>query len=144
MFFFFFFNANRECSQILEKRHWESMSSKEHFESGVRMGVGTFNLMISLLPARVIRLLEFIGFSGNKQIGIHDLKVGHQMDGVRKVLCVMTLLAYNLIVCYVLSHQEGDLELSEEILTKQLQVSVLFESHTVHPFAFTLCGLFNV
>lgn len=37
-----------------------------HFESGVRMGVGTFNLMISLLPARVIRLLEFIGFSGNK------------------------------------------------------------------------------
>lgn len=37
-----------------------------HFESGVRMGVGTFNLMISLLPARIIRLLEFIGFSGNK------------------------------------------------------------------------------
>lgn len=30
------------------------------------MGMGTFNLMISLLPARVIKLLEFIGFSGNK------------------------------------------------------------------------------
>lgn len=30
------------------------------------MGVGTFNLMISLLPGRVIKLLEFIGFSGNK------------------------------------------------------------------------------
>lgn len=87
------------------------------------MGVGTFNLMISLLPARVIRLLEFIGFSGNKQIGINDLKIGHQMDGIRKVLCVMTLLAYNLIVCYVLSHQEGDLKLCDEILNKQLQVS---------------------
>lgn len=30
------------------------------------MGLGTFNLMISLLPARIIKLLEFIGFSGNK------------------------------------------------------------------------------
>lgn len=57
---------HRECRHILEKLQWESPSSKVHFESGVRMGVGTFNLMISLLPARIIRLLEFIGFSGNK------------------------------------------------------------------------------
>lgn len=58
---------------ILEKRQWEKSSSKKHFESGVRMGVGTFNLMVSLLPGRVIRLLEFIGFSGNKvkSFGIH-------------------------------------------------------------------------
>lgn len=56
----------RECMHILEKRQWEKNSSKKHFESGVRMGVGTFNLMVSLLPARVIRVLEFIGFSGNK------------------------------------------------------------------------------
>jgi hypothetical protein len=30
------------------------------------MGVGTFNLMISMLPARVMRLLEFIGFGGSR------------------------------------------------------------------------------
>lgn len=60
------FNFYRDCSNILKKRHWESETSKIHFESGVRMGVGTFNLMISLLPGRVIKLLEFIGFSGNK------------------------------------------------------------------------------
>lgn len=56
----------RECMHILEKRQWGDTGSRMHFESGVRMGVGTFNLMVSLLPARVIRLLEFIGFSGNK------------------------------------------------------------------------------
>jgi hypothetical protein len=33
----------------------------------------------------------------------------------------MTLLGYNLIVLYVLSHQEGDIKLSEEILEKQLK-----------------------
>lgn len=86
------------------------------------MGMGTFNLMISLLPGRVIKLLEFIGFSGNKQVGMQDLIAGVRMSGIRQVLCVMTLLGYHLIVCYVLSHQEGDLEFCDEMLNEQLQV----------------------
>lgn len=45
------------------------------------------------------------------------------MDGIRQVLCVMTLLAYNLIVCYVLGNQEGDLKFCDDILTTQLKVS---------------------
>lgn len=61
-----FFGCCRECNHILEMRNWESEESRTHFESGVRMGMGTFNLMISMLPGRVIKLLEFIGFSGNK------------------------------------------------------------------------------
>lgn len=88
------------------------------------MGNGTFNLMISLLPARVIKLLEFIGFSGNKSMGLQDLITGCKMTGLRQVLCVMTLLGYNLIVCYVLSHQEGDLVFCDEILKQQLSVSL--------------------
>jgi hypothetical protein len=56
----------RECWTILNQRNWADASNKEDFESGVRMGVGSFNLMISLLPARVMRLLEFIGFGGNR------------------------------------------------------------------------------
>lgn len=44
------------------------------------------------------------------------------MDGIRQVLCVMTLLAYNLIVCYVLSHQEGDIEFCDQVLNHQLKV----------------------
>lgn len=117
------FNSFKNCNQILLHRKWDSDSSKEHFESGVRMGVGTFNLMISLLPGRVIKLLEFIGFSGNKQSGMQDLITGSNINGLRQVLCVMTLLSFHLIVCYVLSHQEGDLAYCEEILTKQLKVS---------------------
>jgi hypothetical protein len=53
---------------MLKERPWGADGSKQHFESGVRMGVGSFNLMISLLPGRVIRLLEFVGFSGDKVI----------------------------------------------------------------------------
>lgn len=92
--------------------------------SKISLGNGTFNLMISLLPARVIKLLEFIGFSGNKQMGIQDLMVGSKMTGLRQILCVMTLLGYHLIVCYVLSHQDGDLALCDEMLKQQLVVSL--------------------
>lgn len=91
------------------------------------MGNGTFNLMISLLPARVIKLLEFIGFSGNKQMGLDDLLAGSKMTGLRQVLCVMTLLGYHLIVCYVLSHQDGDLDFCNEVLNQQLTVRIRSE-----------------
>lgn len=120
--FTFNHDETRECNNILNQRHWQNDSSKIHFESGVRMGMGTFNLMISLLPGRVIKLLEFIGFSGNKQVGMNDLIAGSRMAGIRQVLCVMTLLGYHLIVCYVLSHQEGDLAFCDNILTEQLKV----------------------
>ncbi|KAG8315449.1 Tetratricopeptide repeat protein 39B [Homalodisca vitripennis] len=60
------FNSYKECANILHQRHWTDETHKVHFESGVRMGIGAFNLMISLLPSRIIKLLEFIGFSGSK------------------------------------------------------------------------------
>lgn len=40
----FVFNY-RECNKILENRNWEKDVHKVHFESGVRMGVGAFNLV---------------------------------------------------------------------------------------------------
>ena len=35
----------RDCAKILGNRCWESESQKQHFESGVNMGVGSFNLV---------------------------------------------------------------------------------------------------
>ncbi|XP_076261113.1 tetratricopeptide repeat protein 39B-like isoform X2 [Rhynchophorus ferrugineus] len=114
------FNSYKDCQQILKKRQWENEQTKLHFESGVKMGIGTFNLMISMLPSRVIKLLEFIGFSGNKEQGLLDLTQGYQMKGIRQILCTMTLLGYHLIVLHVLSHKEGDMTICQDILDKQL------------------------
>ena len=35
-----------------------------------RLGVGTFNLLMSLLPARITKLMEFVGFSATKVLSI--------------------------------------------------------------------------
>ena len=63
------FCVSRECWLILQHREWSNAQHKSDFESGVRVGVGTFNLLISLLPGRIMRLLEFIGFTAAK---VHD------------------------------------------------------------------------
>lgn len=117
------FISYKECLTILNSRKWENDAHKTHFESGVRMGIGTFNLMISLLPVRVIKLLEFIGFSGDKEYGISELKAGYNdRRGLRQVLCVMTLLSYHLVIHTVLSHIDGDLEWCENVLHEELRL----------------------
>jgi len=60
------YQSFRDCWTIMQERKWENEQHRKDFESGVRMGVGSFNLMISLLPARIMKLLEWIGFGGNK------------------------------------------------------------------------------
>ena len=57
----------RTCWEILENRNWtEDDKFKSHFEGGVQLGVGTFNLVMSLLPPRITKLLQFIGFTGSR------------------------------------------------------------------------------
>ncbi|CAG7828623.1 unnamed protein product [Allacma fusca] len=114
-------NAYKECWHILKHRNWGDSKHKSHFESGVRMGVGAYNLMISMLPARIMKLLEFIGFSGNRETGLHQLDIGVNLRGsLRQVLCAMVLLGYHLFVSYVLGYGDGNLDLCEKILKQQL------------------------
>ncbi|XP_057654373.1 tetratricopeptide repeat protein 39B-like [Diorhabda carinulata] len=115
------FNSYKECYQILIKKNWEKDPTKEHFEGGVRVGIGVFNLMISMLPGRVIKLLEFIGFSGSKQKGLQELYLGCETRGIRQVLSIMAILGYNLIALHVLSHREGDIKQCTDIIDKRLE-----------------------
>uniref|UniRef100_A0A7N9AR79 Tetratricopeptide repeat protein 39B n=1 Tax=Mastacembelus armatus TaxID=205130 RepID=A0A7N9AR79_9TELE len=58
----------KDCQNVLNVTQDLAAQSDSfrQFEGGVRLGIGSFNLMLSLLPQRILRLLEFIGFSGNR------------------------------------------------------------------------------
>ncbi|XP_058809441.1 tetratricopeptide repeat protein 39B-like [Phymastichus coffea] len=117
------FLSYKDCLQILETRKWESKEHKMHFESGVRLGVGTFNLMISLLPTRTIKLLEFVGFSGDKNYGLNQLLAGYEeRGGLRQILCAMSLLFYNTVTVPNMSDSDGDLKWCDQALDEQLAV----------------------
>uniref|UniRef100_A0A1I7X2V4 Tetratricopeptide repeat protein 39B n=1 Tax=Heterorhabditis bacteriophora TaxID=37862 RepID=A0A1I7X2V4_HETBA len=52
---------SRSCERMMNDYSlWEGRDPqvRSQFESGVRMGLGTFNLMLSTLPSKVLRLLE--------------------------------------------------------------------------------------
>ncbi|XP_068206005.1 tetratricopeptide repeat protein 39B-like isoform X2 [Palaemon carinicauda] len=117
------YQSYKECWYILEGRDWSKDPDKMHFESGVRMGVGAFNLMISQLPQKILKLLEFVGFSGNKHLGLAELERGFFLEGsLRRVLCALVLLGYHLIATYVLGTAEGDLEMAQVILDDHLKL----------------------
>ncbi|XP_068206008.1 tetratricopeptide repeat protein 39B-like isoform X5 [Palaemon carinicauda] len=125
------YQSYKECWYILEGRDWSKDPDKMHFESGVRMGVGAFNLMISQLPQKILKLLEFVGFSGNKScqvreqkhLGLAELERGFFLEGsLRRVLCALVLLGYHLIATYVLGTAEGDLEMAQVILDDHLKL----------------------
>ncbi|XP_066944412.1 tetratricopeptide repeat protein 39B-like isoform X1 [Macrobrachium rosenbergii] len=125
------YQSYKECWYILEGRDWSKDADKMHFESGVRMGVGAFNLMISQLPQKILKLLEFVGFSGNKScqvreqkhLGLAELERGFYLEGsLRRVLCALVLLGYHLIATYVLGTSEGDLEMAQVILDDHLKL----------------------
>ncbi|CAL8090619.1 unnamed protein product [Calicophoron daubneyi] len=99
----------RVCWRILKYRNWEDGPSRSAFESGVRLGVGAFNLMISLLPKGVLKLLEFAGFSGDREFGLKQLRIAESMrDSIRAPLCALLLLGYDLYATQMLAFEEPE------------------------------------
>ncbi|XP_017853629.1 tetratricopeptide repeat protein 39B isoform X3 [Drosophila busckii] len=108
----------------MKQRMWDenSIPLKVHFDSGVHMGIGTFNLMISMLPARILKVLQFIGFSSSRNTGLKELQKGYQENGLRQILCALSLLGFHLMVVPMLSERQclSDLDLCDKIVMAQL------------------------
>ena len=87
----------KECLYIMEHRQeWASEEARRHFESGVRMGHGIFNLLMSYLPRRVLRFLEYVGFSGNRSLAVEELDRSVALeDGLRSVFSALVILTYH-------------------------------------------------
>ncbi|KAM3183630.1 hypothetical protein ACTXT7_009965 [Hymenolepis weldensis] len=91
------YKCYRTCWKIYKSKDWGGRSTRASFECGVLMGVGAFNLLLSLLPSKVLSLLEIVGFSGKKDFGLQLLQEGSKIEhGVRDPLCALIILVYDL------------------------------------------------
>uniref|UniRef100_A0A3B3S6I1 Zgc:158403 n=1 Tax=Paramormyrops kingsleyae TaxID=1676925 RepID=A0A3B3S6I1_9TELE len=81
-------------------------SRLNHFqlEGGVSFGIGAFNLTLSLFPARILRLLEFAGLSGDKEYGLSQLHSGATSLNLRSMLCALLLLCYYTFLSFILGN----------------------------------------
>ena len=89
---------------------------------GARLGIGCFNLVsrpsvitgyhdnlyyhapqiISLLPQRILKLLEFVGFSGNRETGLQELTKGARSSTLHSTMCSSFLLFYHTVASIIL------------------------------------------
>ena len=45
-----------------KSRSWKSEILKKEFESGAKFGLGVYQLYLSILPPKVLKILEWVGF----------------------------------------------------------------------------------
>ena len=57
-------------------------SIDEHFRSGVYLGVGMCNIIMSLIPGKLATLVELFGYKGDRKLGLELLmKAGGWVEG---------------------------------------------------------------
>uniref|UniRef100_A0AAR2JP66 Tetratricopeptide repeat protein 39B n=1 Tax=Pygocentrus nattereri TaxID=42514 RepID=A0AAR2JP66_PYGNA len=81
---------------------------------------GGIKIRTSYQIYKILRLLEFIGFSGNREFGLAQLREGAASHSLRAILSALTLLFYHTYVCLILGTGEGNLVEAEALLEPYL------------------------
>lgn len=112
-----------ECRRVLKERtQYCSDNSKAHFESGVRMGIGAYNLITSHLPDRILRLVSFMGMGGHRSYGLKQIEKAAFMEkGIRAPLAGLGLLGYHLKVEFLLGLGEVEFDYVKKLLDHMSQ-----------------------
>ncbi|KAL5487393.1 hypothetical protein EMCRGX_G019987 [Ephydatia muelleri] len=116
------FGTYKELYAWLDTCERNGIEIDSDFATGVRLGIGCFNVVISVLPGRVLKLLEFVGFSGDRDLGLHELTVGSEShSSIRAPMCAGFLLAYHTVMTSSMGLGEVDVDMVEELLQSQLE-----------------------
>ncbi|RUS32174.1 hypothetical protein BC938DRAFT_476107 [Jimgerdemannia flammicorona] len=115
----------------------------EHLTSGVSLGIGLFNLMLSLLPTTVLKVFEIIGFSGNRAMGVSVLEsIGgwsaasasdpslppplqlpvSSETGLRRQFADMALLVYHTVISSMVPCADASPQFAAQILAHNLHL----------------------
>lgn len=106
----------KECLNILsQKTNWRSENLRMHFESGTRLGIGGFDLFVSMFPNKLAKLLEYVGFSSNRDVALQELnKSVDLVDGLMYDISSILLSTYYGFVEYFYGCGEGNINFFEK------------------------------
>ncbi|XP_031174578.1 tetratricopeptide repeat protein 39A isoform X1 [Sander lucioperca] len=107
----------KELHSFIQSHNCLKGPSHVHLEGGISFGIGAFNLTLSLFPPRILKVLEFAGFSGDKEFGLSLLHDGATGMNLRSMLCALLVLCYYTFLTFILgSTGEGDVTEAERLL----------------------------
>ncbi|PVF92998.1 hypothetical protein CPB86DRAFT_809145 [Serendipita vermifera] len=103
------------------------------FRSGVYLGMGVTHLVLSLLPSRVVPILELFGYKGDRKTALMLLEkaggwkkgqdqpsVSREQEGCRRSLCDIVLLLFHLVFSGF-TYDGVDIDFAESILAWNAQ-----------------------
>ncbi|KAJ1927282.1 hypothetical protein IWQ60_003054 [Tieghemiomyces parasiticus] len=117
----------------------------DHLVSGIVLGLAIFNLILSLLPAKYLRVVEIFGFTGNRDLALGMLEVAcgwrapggaeqvpaiyASPNGLRRPFSDMVLLFYHTVFASAFPVSGVNIRLAQRIIAHHLsrhQHSVIF------------------
>ncbi|PWN98190.1 hypothetical protein FA09DRAFT_338618 [Tilletiopsis washingtonensis] len=124
-------DGEAEEAQIHGRR--AATSIDQDFRSGVYMSNATCSLILSMLPAKALKMMEGLGFSGDRRLAL-DLyaraggwtksrplpTISADEEGVRRPLCDIGILLYHLIISSYIPVTDVDFEFADKVLSWNL------------------------
>ncbi|XP_020017581.1 tetratricopeptide repeat protein 39B-like [Castor canadensis] len=84
----------KDCQHVLTLLPNNQSKTHRHLNGGIKFGLGAFNLMLSLVPPKTLKLLNMVGYSGEREVGLALLHESASVPHINYMLSVFTLLFY--------------------------------------------------
>ncbi|KAI0085514.1 hypothetical protein BDY19DRAFT_438314 [Irpex rosettiformis] len=104
-----------------------------HLRSGIYLGVGMSHVILSLLPSRLMSLIELFGYKGDRHLGLKILyRAGgwtpdsdepgltYKTEGVRRTICDMALIIFHLVLSSF-TFEGVDMSIAEKIINYHIK-----------------------
>ncbi|XP_036118118.1 tetratricopeptide repeat protein 39B-like [Molossus molossus] len=111
----------KDCQQILTQIPTNQSKTSRHLVGGIKFGLGTFNLMLSLMPLKTLKLLNVVGYYGDKEVGLTLLRESASESHINNVLSILTLLFYYNYICVAFGVEMGHNSSIENLFLMYLQ-----------------------
>ena len=112
----------------------EDTTIDPHLRSGIYLGVGMSHVILSLLPSRLMSLIELFGYKGDRHVGLKTLyraggwtaesdepRLTYKNDGIRRTICDMALLIFHLVLS-AFTFEGVDMSMAEKIINYHIKL----------------------
>ncbi|KAM5317905.1 tetratricopeptide repeat protein 39B-like isoform 1-T2 [Glossophaga mutica] len=111
----------KDCQQILTQIPNKQSKTYRHLVGGVKFGLGAFNLALSLVPPKTLKLLDIVGYYGNKEVGLSLLHESASESHINNILSILTLLFYYNYICVAFGVEKDHTSPIEDLFLIYLQ-----------------------
>lgn len=70
----------------------------DRLQGAVNFGYGTFQICISMIPPKILKIIEFLGFEGDRVLGLKALNYTSDSDAMNAPLATLGLLWYHTVL----------------------------------------------